>query len=770
MLPPTRDREAAAQALAQLRLGAGTAIGDAIERSVAVIERLQQADYGVSDAGVSPGAVLLLSDGAQTGEGVTPQEAAAEARDARIPVYTVAVGTGDAVVEVPLTGGLTERVVVSPDPETLRAVAETTGGRAFAALDSDELATVYRDLATRLVRETREVEVTSAFALGGAASARDRQRPLRPLVPPPSVTVTAIAPTRLAAVAAVALLAAVALALAPRAAHAADECSGLQVCLPVAGPWVEDPGTCTGVGHSRRRSGSSAARCRGYIVAGVDARVSDRGVDVSFRGENGSPVSAGVTTGDRVLFVATSTGPARRAVSFRPFVGCVPVSGGGGRAATSHVRVPAAFPPAQPIERRVTTARVRVGQARTLRATCRPSERLVGVTRSVAIAREAEPSAALLAAIGVSGIDAGAAGPRPRNRGGVAPLGSPRAGPGARALREGARMSFESPWLLASLLGVAAAVGAYLLLERRRARYVVHFTNVDVLASVAGRSRGYRRHGVAVLVVVALAALCVAAARPTVTVAAPLDRATVVLVLDVSGSMRAEDVAPTRLAAAQAAIRRFLDEVPAGLRVGLIAFSDDPQVVAVPTTDHENLLTNLDLLFPQRGTAIGDAIGRAVELARDAVQGDAAATSGPLRTPDGKPLATVLMLSDGAQMGGLLEPLDGAALAREAGVPVYTVGLGTDEGVVEFFRGDGSYRVIQVPPDRETLARIAEATGGEYFDAPDAQRVGEVYAGLGSRLGRVDERREVSALVLAGGAVLLAAAGLLAGLWRPPLP
>jgi Ca-activated chloride channel homolog len=341
-------------------------------------------------------------------------------------------------------------------------------------------------------------------------------------------------------------------------------------------------------------------------------------------------------------------------------------------------------------------------------------------------------------------------------------------------VREGSVVTFLSPWLLLSLLVVAAAALGYPLLERRRSRYVVYFTNVDVLASVAGRSRGYRRHLVATLVLVSLAALCVAAARPTVTVAAPLDRATVVLVLDVSGSMRAEDVAPTRLAAAQGAIERFLDEVPSSLRVGLVAFSDDPQVIAVPTTDHDAVRANLELVFPQRGTAIGDALARAVELARDAVHGSAeqggtAETGGQLTTPDGKPLATVLLLSDGAQMGGVLEPLDGARLATEAGVPVYTIGLGTDEGVVEFFRF-GEHRVIQVPPDRETLAQIAEATGGEYYDAPSAERLGDVYAGLGSRLGRVDERREVSAFVLAGGAVLLAGAGLLAVLWRPPLP
>lgn len=197
-----------------------------------------------------------------------------------------------------------------------------------------------------------------------------------------------------------------ALGVAVDLARAADECRGLQTCLPVAGPWVKIPAPAKG-------SATSAAvwelRCplRGYIVAGIDARVSDEGVDVSIRGETGSPVAPGVTTGDRVLFVATWTGAARRATSFRPFIGCVPVSGGGGRSATSYTRVPAAFVPSQPIERRVASAAIAPGQSRTVVATCRAGERLIGSDRAIALNRETEPARAQLAALRISGASSG---------------------------------------------------------------------------------------------------------------------------------------------------------------------------------------------------------------------------------------------------------------------------------------------------------------------------------------------------------------------------
>jgi Ca-activated chloride channel family protein len=168
VLPPTSDREAAKAALRELQLGSGTAIGDAILRSLQ-LTAVAPGEAGASAQGDRPPAtVILLSDGAQTTEGISPLAAAARARALGVPVSTVALGTDNAVVEVPLAGGLKERVTVPPDPKTMRQVAAATGGTFSEALDLESLQAVYDDLGTRLARERRSVEVTSAFALGGA--------------------------------------------------------------------------------------------------------------------------------------------------------------------------------------------------------------------------------------------------------------------------------------------------------------------------------------------------------------------------------------------------------------------------------------------------------------------------------------------------------------------------------------------------------------------------------------------------------------------------
>ena len=333
-------------------------------------------------------------------------------------------------------------------------------------------------------------------------------------------------------------------------------------------------------------------------------------------------------------------------------------------------------------------------------------------------------------------------------------------------------MSFEAPALLATLLVVPLAAAGYWLLQRRPPRYAVRYTNLEVLAGVAGRRRAWRRHVPAALLLAALASLCVAFARPTVTVKSPNERASVVLVVDTSGSMRASDVKPTRLAAAKSAMRSFLDRAPSSLRVGIVSFSDEAQVVVPPTVDRKQLDQGIDVLGPGFGTALGDGIARAVELARAAAgrSGEGGSTStAPLKDAKGRSLASILLLSDGAQTRGLLSPGQGAERAQSAGIPVYTIALGTDGGTI-LAGPPGQEQVIPVPPDRETLGAIAEYTGAESFDAESAGALQKVYAGLGSRVGREDRPREVTAAFVAAGALLLASAAGLALVGAPRLP
>lgn len=351
-------------------------------------------------------------------------------------------------------------------------------------------------------------------------------------------------------------------------------------------------------------------------------------------------------------------------------------------------------------------------------------------------------------------------------------------------------MRFESPWLLSSLLVLAGAVGLWLLAERRRVRYAVRYPNLEVLATVLPR-RSWLRLLPPALFALALGSLLVALARPHVARLVVTERATVVLVLDTSRSMQAEDVEPTRLGAAQEAVRTFLERVPDRVRVGLVVFAGEAQVATPPTQDHELVRTAVDqadtfLVFG--GTAIGDALQRAVEVARRAV-GEPPAGAQAAGAPRGETRvlaqsgscsepspASILFLSDGAQTRGFLQPLEGAALAREACIPVYTVALGTPEGVIErgafgFFPPDqGSGQLIPVPPDPDTLRAIAELTGGEFSEARDAETLSAAYASLASRLGREPGESEVTFLLVALAAGLLAVAGVLSAVVSPRLP
>jgi Ca-activated chloride channel homolog len=321
-------------------------------------------------------------------------------------------------------------------------------------------------------------------------------------------------------------------------------------------------------------------------------------------------------------------------------------------------------------------------------------------------------------------------------------------------------MSFASPFILWGLLLIPVALVAYWLVQRRRIKYAARFTNLDLLANVVDASPGRRRHLPALIALAALAALIVAMARPQTVVAVPRDDATVVLTMDSSASMTATDVPPTRLDAAKTAASSFLDRLPERFQVGLVSFSSTVRVLEEPTEDRDAVRTSLDSLEGDVGTALGDAIVASVDLAPTPEEQERAG---------GKPLFAVLLLSDGANSTGS-EPLAILDQAKEAGVPIYTIALGTPDGTVEITNDYGETQTYDVPPDPETLKRVAEETGGRFFEAPTEADLEAVYEEIGSQVSYEDEERELTAAFAGAGAVLLLIGVSLSALWFGRIP
>jgi Ca-activated chloride channel family protein len=336
--------------------------------------------------------------------------------------------------------------------------------------------------------------------------------------------------------------------------------------------------------------------------------------------------------------------------------------------------------------------------------------------------------------------------------------------------------------MLWALALVPLALFAYYLAQRRRVRYAVRFTNLDLLSNVVSKSPGWRRHLPAVFYLLSLATLLVSLARPQSVVLVPKEQATVVLVMDVSGSMNATDVEPTRLLAAQQAASSFLDNMPAKFKVGLVSFSASAQTLTRPTTDRSSVRDAIGSLRAEGGTAMGDAIERGLEAKRppppppaDRPRDKAPATTSPPTTvaPEGggkEPPVVMLLLSDGANTVGKTQPLEAAEHAKQMNVPVFTIALGTDEGVVEVPDESGQPRRIPVPPDKATLRRVAEVTGGKFFTAPSNRDLKAVYHDLGSRIGFVKERQEVTVVFAAAALLFVVAGGALSLLWFNRFP
>jgi Ca-activated chloride channel family protein len=273
---------------------------------------------------------------------------------------------------------------------------------------------------------------------------------------------------------------------------------------------------------------------------------------------------------------------------------------------------------------------------------------------------------------------------------------------------------------------------------------------------------------------VALAALILAVARPHTTVQVPREEATVLLVTDVSGSMNATDVEPTRLAAAQESARTLVNELPQDFQVGLITFSTASRVLVSPTTEKETVLAALDTLESRGGTAMGEAILDALTVARppqtpgDGSGAEPGNDDGSEEAED-SPVIMVL-ISDGFNTDGTANPLDAAESANEMNVPIFTIALGTEDGIAEVTDNLGNVRRVRVPPDKETLEAIAEATDARYFEAPSAEELDAVYEDLGSKIGYEEEEREITVWFAAAAAAFVAAAGGLSLLWFNRFP
>ena len=345
-------------------------------------------------------------------------------------------------------------------------------------------------------------------------------------------------------------------------------------------------------------------------------------------------------------------------------------------------------------------------------------------------------------------------------------------------------MKFLSPEFLWLLLAVPALVGAYILLLRR-SKHALRYASLSLIKDAMDRRMQFRRHLPPLLVLAALVALIVAIARPSASITLPFESRTIVLAMDVSLSMRATDVEPNRMAAAQAAAKTFVQELPADIRTGIITFAGTASVVQPPTRNREDLLAAIDRFEMQRHTAIGSGIilslatifpDRGIDL-ESAIFGSAFARANTRAAPIDRapkaqkeefkpvppgsyPSAAIVLLTDGRRTTGP-DPLDAARMAADHGVRVFTVGFGTAAGGTVDSYGMSIYMRF----DEETLKAIAETTRAEYFHAASAADLKKVYAGLNSRFALEKSETEITALLSIAAAIMVIAAAILSLLW-----
>ena len=341
-------------------------------------------------------------------------------------------------------------------------------------------------------------------------------------------------------------------------------------------------------------------------------------------------------------------------------------------------------------------------------------------------------------------------------------------------------MNFLWPQFLWLLLAIPLLVLLYLWLIRRKKKLALRFASLSIVREAMSAGQSVRRHIPPFLFLLALTAMLLAAARPMAVVVLPSNQQTIILAMDVSGSMRAADVQPNRLVAAQEAAKSFLEELPRTVKVGIVAFAGSAQVAQLPTTNRDDLVTAVDSFQLQRATATGNAI--VVSLAtlfpdagidisdfapksrQTGVAIDRAGKPPPKEftpvAPGSYTSAAIIMLTDGQRTTGV-DPLDAAKVAAERGVRVYTVGIGTVDGETIGFEGWS----MRVRLDEETLKAIANKTNAEYFYAGTANDLKKVYNTLSSRLTVEKKETEISALFAMGAAALALLSAGLSLLW-----
>ena len=326
-------------------------------------------------------------------------------------------------------------------------------------------------------------------------------------------------------------------------------------------------------------------------------------------------------------------------------------------------------------------------------------------------------------------------------------------------------------WLLAA---VPALVAAYVFILRRKKKFAVRYSSLALIREAMGPSQTWRRHVPPLLMLLALATMIVAIARPNAVVTLPSQHETVILAMDVSGSMRATDVEPNRLAAAQTAAKAFIADQPESVRIGIVAFAGTATVAQAPTRNKEDLFAAIDRFQLQRATAIGSAI--IVSLATLFPDGGydvasfsygaererkkPAAPNFPPVPPGSYGSAVIILLTDGQRTAGP-DSLQAARLAAERGVRIYTVGVGTPEGKVIGIEGWS----MHVRLDEETLKAIADLTRGEYFYAGNAVDLKKIYKALNSRFVMETKKTEVGALFTAAAGLLVLLGALLSLAW-----